>query len=81
MFLRNHCITDVAQRGARCKARAVSDLTESRGSAQWDDSSRRGGGDLGIGGAISESADGLLRKIGIAAGDEIVSVLSGVRDR
>jgi hypothetical protein len=40
-----------------------------------------GGGDLGIGGAIPESADGLLRKIGIAAGDEIVSVLSGVRAR
>jgi hypothetical protein len=40
-----------------------------------------GGGDLGIGGAISESADGLLRKIGIAAADGIVSALAGLRDR
>jgi hypothetical protein len=40
-----------------------------------------GGGDLGIGDAISESAGGLLRKIGIAAADEIVSALAGLQDR
>jgi hypothetical protein len=40
-----------------------------------------GGGDLEIGGAISESTNGLLRKIGIAAADRIVSALAGLRDR